>query len=363
LRIEERERMAELIELLKFMIDKGASDLHITTGTCPRLRISSKLLPIDDYRILTPEDTKELCYSFLNESQIRKFETTSEIDVSFGIKGLSRFRANIFMQRGAVAGTFREIPFDIRGFKDLGIPEAAEEILKKTKGLILVTGPTGSGKSTTLASLIERLNSEREAHIVTIEDPIEFLHSHGKCLINQRELDSDTPSFASALKYVLRQDPDIVMISALRDLPTLEALLTISETGHLTLASMHTNSAIQTITRIVEMFPHQNHDYARNLLADCLEGIISQRLIKRKDGNGRVLAAEVLILTPAIRTLIKEGRINQIYPIMQTARSGMRTMNQSLIELYSGGLITYEDAINNSPVPEEITAKLPKEKL
>ncbi len=354
--------MAELIELLKFMIDKGASDLHITTGTCPRFRMSGKLLPIDDYRVLTPEDTKELCYSFLNESQIRKFEATSEIDVSFGIKGLSRFRANIFMQRGAVAGTFREIPFDIKGFKDLGIPEAVDDILKKTQGFILVTGPTGSGKSTTLASLIERLNSEREAHIVTIEDPIEFLHSHGKCLINQRELDSDTPSFTSALKYVLRQDPDIVMISALRDLPTLEALLTIAETGHLTLASMHTNSAIQTIARIIEMFPHQNHDYARNLLADCIEGIISQRLIKRKDGNGRVLAVEVLIPTPAIRTLIKEGRVNQIYPIMQTARSGMRTMNQSVIELYNEGLISYEDAVNNSPVPEEISAKLTKEK-
>jgi len=352
--------MAELIELLKFMIDRGASDLHVSTGTCPRLRISGKLLPIDNYRVLTPEDTKELCYSFLNESQIKKFEASSEIDVSFGIKGLSRFRADIFMQRGAVAGTFREIPFDIKGFGELGIPDSVEEILKKTQGLILVTGPTGSGKSTTLASLIERLNSEREAHIVTIEDPIEFLHSHGKCLINQRELDSDTPSFSSALKYVMRQDPDIVMISLLKDLPTLEALLTIAETGHLALASMHTSSAIQTITRLVEMFPHQNHDYARNMLADCLEGIISQRLIKRKDGNGRVLAVEFLMLAPAVRTLIKEGRISQIYPIMQTARAGIRTMNQSLIELYNAGAITHEDAVNNSPVPEEITAKLTK---
>jgi twitching motility protein PilT len=211
--------------------------------------------------------------------------------------------------------------------------------------------------------MIERLNCEREAHIITIEDPIEFLHSHGKCLINQRELDSDTPSFSSALKFVLRQDPDIVMVSALSDLPAIEAALTITETGHLTLASVHTNSSIQTITRIIEMFPYQNHDYARNLLAECLEGIISQRLIKRKDGKGRVLAVEVLMPTPAIRTLIKEGRVNQIYPIMQTARSGMKTLNQSLIELYKAGLITYEDAINNSPVPEEIVAKLPKEKV
>jgi len=355
--------MAELIELLKYMIDKGASDLHVSTGTYPRVRMAGKLLPIDGYRLLSPEDTKELCFSFMNDSQMRKLEATNEIDVSFGIKGLSRFRANIFMQRGAVAGTFREIPFVIKGFKELGIPDAVEDILKKVQGLILVTGPTGSGKSTTLASMIERLNCEREAHIITIEDPIEFLHSHGKCLINQRELDSDTPSFSSALKYVLRQDPDIVMVSALRDLPAIEAALTITETGHLTLASVHTNSAIQTITRIIEMFPYQNHDYARNLLAECLEGVISQRLIKRKDGNGRILAAEVLIPTPAIRTLIKEGRVNQIYPIMQTARSGMKTLNQSLIELYKAGLITYEDAINNSPVPEEIVAKLHKEKM
>jgi twitching motility protein PilT len=298
----------------------------------------------------------------MNESQMRKLETNNEIDVSFGIKGLSRFRANIFMQRGAVAGTFREIPFVIKGFGELGIPEVVRDILTKTQGLILVTGPTGSGKSTTLASMIEKLNSEREAHIITIEDPIEFLHSHGKCLINQRELDSDTPSFSSALKYVLRQDPDIVMVSALRDLPAIEAALTITETGHLTLASIHTNSAIQTIMRIIEMFPYQNHEYARNLLAECLEGIISQRLIKRKDGNGRVLACEILMPTPAIRTLIKEGRVNQIYPIMQTARSGMKTLNQSLIDLYKAGLISYEDAINNSTVPEEIVAKLPKEK-
>jgi twitching motility protein PilT len=354
--------MAELIELLKFMIDKGASDLHITTGTNPRFRLAGKLILIEDYRILTPEDTRELCCSFMNESQMKKFEATNEIDVSFGVKGLSRFRANIFMQRGAVAGTFREIPFHIKGFKELGIPEAVEDILKKTQGLILVTGPTGSGKSTTLASMIETINLHREAHIVTIEDPIEFLHSHNRCLINQRELDSDTPSFASALKYVLRQDPDIVMISSVKDMPTVEAALTIAETGHLTLASIHTNTAIQTITRLVEMFPHPNHEYARNMLAESLEGIISQRLIKKREGIGRVLAVEILIPTPAIRTLIKEGRINQMYPIMQTARSGMKTMNQSLVELAAAGLISYEDAVNNSPIPEEIIAKMHKVK-
>ncbi|HMK61853.1 MAG TPA: PilT/PilU family type 4a pilus ATPase [Dissulfurispiraceae bacterium] len=354
--------MADLIELLKYMIDKGGSDLHITTGTYPRFRVGGRLQLIEDYRILTPEDTMELCCSFMNESQMKKFDATNEVDVSFGVKGLSRFRANIFRQRGAVAGTFREIPFHIKGFHELGIPEVVEEMLRKTQGLILVTGPTGSGKSTTLASMIETINLEREAHIITIEDPIEFLHSHNKCLINQRELDSDTPSFSSALKYVLRQDPDVVMVSSLKDSQTVEAVLTIAETGHLTLASMHTNTVIQTILRLIEMFPHANHEYARNILAECIEGIISQRLIKKKGGNGRVLAAEILIPTPAIRTLIKEGRINQIYPIMQTLRSGLKTLNQALVELVSAGSISYKDAVNNSPVPEEIIAKLNKGK-
>lgn len=354
--------MAELIELLKYMIDKGASDLHITTGTNPRFRLSGKLLPIEDYRVLTPEDTRELCCSFMNESQMKKFEATNEIDVSFGVKGLSRFRANVFMQRGAMAGTFREIPFHIKGFKALGIPEVVEEILKKTQGLILVTGPTGSGKSTTLASMIETLNLSKQAHIVTIEDPIEFLHSHNKCLINQRELDSDTPSFASALKHVLRQDPDVVMISSLKDITTVEAALTIAGTGHLTLASMHTNTAIQTITRLIEMFPTSHREYAKNLLSETLEGIISQRLIKKKDGKGRVLAMEVFIPTQAVRTLIKEGQIGQIHPIMQTSRSGMKTMNQSLVELVEEGLISYEDAVNNSPIPAEMIAKMHKGK-
>jgi twitching motility protein PilT len=354
--------MNELIDLLRYMKDNGASDLHITTGAHPMLRISGKLTPVKDYRELTPEDTRELCCGFMTEAQLKKFETASEIDISFGIQGLSRFRADIFLQRGAVAGTFREIPFEIKKLRELGIPETIDDILKKSQGLILVTGPAGSGKSTTLASMIESINSEREAHVITIEDPIEFLHSHNKCIINQRELDSDTSSFSSALNYVMRQDPDIVMISELRDLPSVEAALNIAESGHLVLASMHTNSAIQTICRIVELFAHQNHDYARNLLAECLEGIISQRLIRSRDGGGRVLACEILVPTNSIRSLMKEGKTSQIYSIMQTARSGMNTLNHSLIELCRSGRISYDDALAISSAPEEIMSKLPRTK-
>jgi twitching motility protein PilT len=351
--------MTELIKLLRLMKEKGASDLHITTGARPRLRISGNLTAVEDYRELTPEDTRELCCGFMTEAQLKKFESQNELDISFGIQGLSRFRTNIFLQRGAVAGTFREIPFEIKGLRELGIPEVIDETLKKKQGLILVTGPAGSGKSTTMASMIEFINAIREAHIITIEDPIEFLHGHKRCIINQRELDSDTHSFSSALNFVMRQDPDIVMISDLRDLSAVEAALNLAVSGHLVLASMHTNSAIQTISHIVEQFTHQNHDYARSLIADCLELIISQRLIKNRQG-GRVLASEILIPTNSTRTLMREGKTGQIYAIMQTARSGMMTMNHSLIELCKAGIIGYDDALVNSTAPEDIMAKLPR---
>ena len=353
--------MPVLRDLLMLMKEKGASDLHITTGARPRLRIAGNLISATDYKEFSPEETKGLCCDFMTDAQLKKFGTSGEIDISFGIQGLSRFRANVFMQRGAVAGTFREIPFEVKTLRELGVPEIIYELLQKRHGLILVTGPAGSGKSTTLASMIEEINSGREAHIITIEDPIEFLHSHKKCIINQRELDSDTPSIASALNYVMRQDPDIVMIGTLRDLPAVEAALAIAESGHLVLASVHANSALQTIGRIVEFFPRQNHDYARNMLADSLEGIMSQRLVKKSDG-GRALASEILVPTNAIRTLIREGKTGQIYPLMQTARGGMATMNQSLIGLCGAGIISYDDALANSYAPEEIMAKLPKTK-
>ncbi len=352
--------MASLFDLLRLMIEKGASDLHITTGSPPRLRIAGRLVPVEGSPSLTPENTKELCYSILTESQKHKFEENNELDLSFGIKGLSRFRANIFLQRGAVAGAFRAIPFNIKTFQELGLPDVVEELIKKPHGLILVTGPTGSGKSTTLATMIDRINSERESHIVTVEDPIEFLHNHKKCLINQREVNSDTFSFSNALKYILRQDPDVVLIGEMRDLETIEAAIRISETGHLTFATLHTNSAVQTINRIIDVFPPHQQEQIRVQLSFVLEGIISQRLMTRQDGQGRVLALEILVPTPAIRNLIREDKLHQIYSMMQTGqtRSGMQTMNQSLYELYTKGLISQEDAINYSPVPEEMNQML-----
>jgi len=348
--------MATLYDFLKLMIEKGASDLHITTGSPPRLRINGKLVPINNHPSLTPTDTKALCYSILTDAQKHRFEENNELDLSFGIKGLSRFRANIFMQRGAVAGAFRTIPFKIKTFKDLGLPEILNELVKKPRGLILVTGPTGSGKTTTLAAMIDRINSEREEHIITIEDPIEYLHSHKKCLVNQREVSADTSSFKAALKYILRQDPDVVLIGEMRDLETIEAALRVSETGHLTLATLHTNSAVQTINRIIDVFPPHQQEQVRVQLSFVLEGIVAQQLIPRKDGRGRVLAVEILVPNPAIRNLIREDKLHQIYGMMQAgrAKSGMQTMNQSLYELYIKNLISYEDALSRSPVPDEL---------
>ena len=351
--------MATLYDLLKMMIEKNASDLHITTGSPPRLRVDGKLEHID-LPPLTPADTKALCYSILTDAQKHKYEENNELDLSFGVKGLSRFRANIFMQRGAVAGAFRTIPFEIRGFKELGLPEIVNDLVKRPRGLILVTGPTGCGKSTTLAAMIDRINTERYDHIITVEDPIEYLHSHKKCLVNQREVNADTTSFKAALKYVLRQDPDVVLIGEMRDLETIEAALTVSETGHLTLATLHTNSAVQTINRIIDVFPPHQQEQIRVQLSFVLEGIMAQQLIPKKSGKGRVLSIELLVPNPAIRNLIREDKVHQIYSIMQTGQTkfGMQTMNQSLFELYSKGLITYEDAIGRSSVPDEIITML-----
>jgi len=351
--------MATIYDLLKVMIEKGASDLHITTGSPPRLRIDGKLIPLDHPQ-LTPVETKTLAYSILTDAQKHKFEENNELDLSFGVKGLSRFRGNIFMQRGAVAGAFRTIPFEIRTFQDLGLPEVVNDMIKKPRGLILCTGPTGSGKSTTLAAMVDRINSERYDHIITVEDPIEYLHAHKKCLINQREVHADTASFKAALRYILRQDPDVVLIGEMRDLETIEAALTVSETGHLTLATLHTNSAVQTINRIVDVFPPHQQDQIRFQLSFVLEGVLSQQLIAKKSGKGRALAIELLVPNAAIRNLIREDKIHQIYSMMQTGQGkfGMQTMNQSLIELYTKGHIAYEDAIARSPVPEEIIQML-----
>ncbi len=356
--------MAALYDLLKMMVERGGSDLHITTGSSPRLRVDGKLVSID-HPTLSPADTKALCYSVLTDAQKHRFEENNELDLSFAIKGVSRFRANIFMQRGAVAGAFRLIPFEIRTFKDLGLPEIMNEIVKKSSGLVLVTGPTGCGKSTTLAAILDRINSEKSAHIITVEDPIEYLHHHKKCLVNQREVTTDTKSFRDALRYILRQDPDVVLIGEMRDLETIEAALTVSETGHLTLATLHTNSAAQTINRIIDVFPPNQQEQIRAQLSMVLEGILAQQLIPKRSGQGRTLAFELLIPNPAIRNLIREDKVHQIYSMMQTGQSkfGMQTMNQSLFELYTKGLISYDDAIGRAYLPEELISWIQKKEI
>lgn len=347
--------MVALHQLLATMIEKGASDLHITVGTPPQLRLSGHLSPLD-FPPMSATDTKQLCYSVMTDFQKLKFEENWELDLSFGVKGLSRFRANIFMQRGAVGGAFRAIPFKIRTFEELNLPPIVAKLSEKPRGLILVTGPTGSGKSTTLAAMIDKINNEQHDHIVTIEDPIEFIHTHKKCLINQREVNSDTKSFKSALKSILRQDPDVVLVGEMRDLETIEAALTISETGHLTFGTLHTNSCAQTINRIVDVFPANQQPQIRAQLSFVLEGVLSQILVPKKDGKGRVLALEIMIPNPAIRNLIREDKVHQIYSIMQTGQTkfSMLTMNQSLFDSYSKGFISYDEAVARSSVPDEL---------
>jgi twitching motility protein PilT len=353
--------MASLYDFLKTMIEKGASDLHITTGSPPRLRVDGKLIPID-HPPLTPADTKALCYSVLTDAQKHKFEENSELDLSFGVKGLSRFRANVFMQRGATAGAFRTIPFSIKTFADLGLPAVVSELVKKPRGLVLVTGPTGSGKTTTLAAMLDVINSERYEHIITVEDPIEYLHPHKKCLVNQREVNADTSSFKDALRYILRQDPDVCLIGEMRDLETIESALRVAETGHMTFATLHTNSAVQTINRVIDVFPPHQQEQVRVQLSFVLEGIMAQQLIPKKNGQGRVLAIEVLIPNAAIRNIIREDKIHQLYSMMQTGQSkyGMQTMNQSLYDLYVKGVISYDDALGRSSVPDEMLAMMQK---
>ncbi len=347
--------MANLHQLLKAMIEKGSSDLHITTNSPPQLRIDGKLHPLK-MPPLAPPETKQLCYSILTDAQKHRFEEQNELDLSFGVKGLSRFRANIFMQRGAVAGAFRAIPYQIKTFEDLGLPRVVAELTKKPRGLILVTGPTGSGKSTTLATMIDRINTERQEHIVTIEDPIEYLHPHKGCVVNQREVGADTKGFTNALKYILRQDPDVVLIGEMRDLETIEAALVVAETGHLAFATLHTNSCVQTINRIVDVFPPYQQAQVRAQLSFVLEGVMCQALLPKANGPGRVMALEVMIPNPAIRNLIREDKIHQVYSQMQVGQDkfGMQTMNQSLASLYQRRLITMDDALGRSSDVEEL---------
>src|SRR5512136_1115541 len=341
--------MIELQKLLEMVIEKKASDLHITTGSAPQFRIDGKLVTFDS-TILTATDTKRLCYSLLTDAQRHKFEEEWELDFSFGIKGLSRFRGNIYMQRGAVAGAFRALSFDILNFSELGVPPIASELLKKPKGLVLVTGPTGTGKSTTLAAMIDKINSEKSDHIVTVEDPIEYLHRHKSCIVNQREVNSDTKSFGAALRHILRQDPDIILIGEMRDLETIEAALITAETGHLTFATLHTNSCVETINRILDVFPPYQQQQIRTQLSFVLEGVMAQQLVPKIGGKGRAMAMEVMIPNPAIRNLIREEKLQQIYSQMQVGQTkfGMQTMNQALLQLVERHIISLEDAMDRS---------------
>jgi twitching motility protein PilT len=344
-----------LHQLLRAMTEKGASDLHITTNIAPLLRIDGNMVPL---RLppLGPVETKQLCFSVLSEEQRAHFEKYSELDLSFGIKGLSRFRANVYMQRGAVAGVFRAIPFKILSFEDLGLPPILAEFANKPSGLVLVTGPTGSGKSTTLAAIIDKINAEQRLHIMTIEDPIEYLHNHKLSVINQREVGVDTEGFKTALKYVLRQDPDVVLIGELRDLETIEAALTISETGHLVFATLHTNSAVSSINRIIDVFPPHQQGQIRTKLSFVLQGVASQQLLPKMGQPGRVMALEVLVPNAAIRNLIREDKVHQIYSSMQVGQEkfGMQTLNQSLYSLYSKKLISQEEAMMRAIEVDEL---------
>src|SRR5882672_8235857 len=345
---DEREwtTVVTLRQLLEEMIPKRASDLHITAGVPPMYRVDGAVEPTV-HEVLTPEKCIALAYSVLSDDQRKRFETTKELDFSFGVKGLSRFRANVFLQRGVVSVVIRQIPYDIIAMEKLGLPTVVREFTLRQKGFVLVTGPTGSGKSTTLAAMLDRINSTRQSHIITIEEPIEYIHQNKKCIVNQREIGTDTTSFPTALKYVLRQDPDIILIGEMRDLETIEAALTIAETGHLVFATLHTNSAYEAINRIVDVFPSDQQKQILTQLAFTLEGVVTQQLIPRSHGTGRIMCAEVLVCTPAIKAVIREAKVHQIYSLMQAGQKfGMQTMNQSLMQAVLDRQLTPEDAMD-----------------
>jgi twitching motility protein PilT len=345
-----------LSELLKKLAEFGGSDLHITTNTPPQIRVDGHLRPLEGYKVLTSADTKQLAYSVLTDAQKHRFEENLELDFSFGVKGLSRFRANIFNQRGAVGAVFRAIPYEIKPFEALGLPPVVKQLCDKPRGLILVTGPTGSGKSTTLAAMIDKINNDRHDHILTIEDPIEFLHNHKSCLVNQREVNADTKGFAEALRTALRQDPDVVLVGEMRDLETIESALRIAETGHLTFATLHTNSAASTINRIIDVFPSEQQSQVRAQLSLVLEGILCQALLPKAEGIGRAMALEILVPNTAIRNLIREDKVHQIYSMMQTGQDkyGMQTFNQALATLYHKRQITLDVAMQRSSNTDEL---------
>lgn len=354
--------MAELTlrQLLEDMVQRKASDLHITAGVPPELRIDGAITPTE-YEVLSPEKCIGLAYSVLSDDQRKRFETTRELDFSFGVKGLSRYRANVYLQRGVVSMAIRQIPYDIIPMDKLGLPPVVKEFTNRQKGLVLITGPTGSGKSTTLAAMLDKINATRQAHIMTIEDPVEYIHHHKKCIVNQREVGADTASFPTALKYVLRQDPDIILIGEMRDLETIEAALTIAETGHLVFATLHTNSTYEAVNRIVDVFPSDQQKQILTQLAFTLEGVVTQQLIPRSRGTGRVMVSEVLVCTPAIKAVIREAKVHQIYSLMQAGQKyGMQTMNQALLQVVLDKQLSPEDAMDRSTDRVELEGMLQK---
>ena len=340
--------------LLEEMVSRNASDLHIVAGERPKLRVDGDIMNSSVDHMMTPKDTLQIAYSVLTEQQKKRFELEDELDFSFGIQNLARFRGNVFKQRGCVSMVVRQIPFAIKTFDQLGLPGSIAKMAEKPRGLVLVTGPTGSGKSTTLAAMIDKINRERKGHIITVEDPIEFIHKHQSCIINQREIGSDTKSFANALKYALREDPDIILVGEMRDLETIAATLTIAETGHLAFATLHTNSAAEAINRIIDVFPSHQQSQVRAQLAFVLEGIVTQTLLPKAQGKGRVMAAEILVVTPAIRALIRDDKVHQIYSSMQAGKKwGMQTLNDALYQLYMNREVTADECLRVSGDPTE----------
>ena len=340
--------------LLEEMIEKDASDLHLVAGERPKVRVDGDIVNASSEEVLTPKDTLSLAYSVLTENQKKRFETENELDFSFGIQNLARFRGNVFKQRGCVSVVIRQIPFNVKTFSELGLPNVVAQLADRPRGLVLVTGPTGSGKSTTLAAMIDKINKELKGHIITVEDPIEFIHRHQACIVNQREVGTDTNSFQAALKYALRQDPDVVLVGEMRDLETIQAALTIAETGHLAFATLHTNSAAESINRIIDVFPSHQQSQVRAQLAFVLEGVLTQTLLQRAKGRGRVMAAEIMICTPAIRALIRDDKVHQIESSMQAGKKfGMQTLNDALYQLYMSREVTKDECLRVTSKPND----------
>jgi twitching motility protein PilT len=345
----------DFAEVLTKMVEARASDVHLTAGSPPVLRVRGRIMAMDDYAELTPQQTRDVVYSILNDDQRKRFENQKSLDFAYAIPGVARFRVNCYFQRGAVSLAMRHTPDQIPDLEDLGLPSVLREFTKKPRGFVLVTGPTGSGKSTSLASMVKIINQEREEHILTIEDPIEFLHGHGKCIVNQREIGSDAPDFSSALRAALRQDPDVILVGEMRDLETISTALTAAETGHLVFATLHTQSAAQTVDRVIDVFPPHQQGQVRMQLSVALEGIVTQQLLPTADGSGRACACEVLVPTPAVRNLIREGKTHQIYSTIQTSgATGMQTMDAHLAQLVRSGKINRALAEQRASIPEEL---------